>query len=108
MRGIANAQRDPIEQAIDVGANVPQAWAAGSVFSLLQAILGIVPDAPRGKLHIAPLLPAWLPVGRARGYADGDGCRNCLWPRFQPKHGWHAPCPGFRWWPCFSSGWAAS
>ena len=28
-----------------VGANVPQAWAAGSVFSLLQAILGIVPDA---------------------------------------------------------------
>ena len=44
-----------------VGANVPQAWAAGSVFSLLQAILGIVPDAPRGKLHIDPLLPAWLP-----------------------------------------------
>src|SRR6201981_3049862 len=44
-----------------LGANVPQAWAAGSVFSLMQAILGIVPDAPHGKLYVDPLLPAWLP-----------------------------------------------
>ena len=44
-----------------LGANVPQAWAAGSVFALLQAILGFGPDAPRGKLHVDPLLPAWLP-----------------------------------------------
>ena len=44
-----------------LGANVPQAWAAGSVFALLQAILGVVPDAPRGKLHVDPLLPEWLP-----------------------------------------------
>jgi glycogen debranching enzyme len=44
-----------------LGANVPQAWAAGSVFTLMQAILGIVPDAPRGKLYVDPLLPAWLP-----------------------------------------------
>jgi len=44
-----------------LGANVPQAWAAGSVFALMQAILGFVPDAPRGKLHIDPLLPKWLP-----------------------------------------------
>jgi len=44
-----------------VGANVPQAWAAGSVFFLLQAILGLVPDAPRGKLYLDPLLPRWLP-----------------------------------------------
>ena len=28
---------------------------------MLQAILGFVPDAPRGKLHVDPLLPAWLP-----------------------------------------------
>ena len=33
-----------------LGANVPQAWAAGSVFALLQAILGFVPDAPRGEI----------------------------------------------------------
>jgi glycogen debranching enzyme len=44
-----------------LGANIPQAWAAGSVFALMQAMLGFVPDAPRGKLYVDPLLPAWLP-----------------------------------------------
>ncbi len=44
-----------------LGANVPQAWAAGSAFMLLQALLGIQPDAPRGKLFIDPHLPSWLP-----------------------------------------------
>ncbi len=44
-----------------LGANVPQAWAAGSVFSLMQAMLGFMPDAPNNKLYIDPSLPAWLP-----------------------------------------------
>jgi glycogen debranching enzyme len=44
-----------------LGANVPQAWAAGSVLSLLRAILGIRPDAPRGRIFVDPELPAWLP-----------------------------------------------
>jgi glycogen debranching enzyme len=44
-----------------LGANVPQAWAAGSVFLLMQAILGFKPDAPRGKLYVDPSLPEWLP-----------------------------------------------
>src|SRR5271166_193368 len=44
-----------------LGANVPQAWAAGSVFSLMQAMLGFLPDAAHGKLYIDPLLPPWLP-----------------------------------------------
>jgi glycogen debranching enzyme len=44
-----------------LGANVPQAWAAGSCFALLQALLGIQPDAPNGKLYVDPALPAWLP-----------------------------------------------
>ena len=44
-----------------LGANVPQAWAAGSVFALIQAILGYQPDAPRGKLYLDPVLPQWLP-----------------------------------------------
>jgi glycogen debranching enzyme len=43
------------------GANVPQAWAAGSIFSFLQALLGFEPDAPRGKLYLDPVLPDWLP-----------------------------------------------
>ena len=44
-----------------LGANVPQAWAAGSPFVLLQAMLGLQPDAPRGKLYVDPALPDWLP-----------------------------------------------
>ena len=44
-----------------IGANVPQAWAAGSAFMLMQAMLGFVPDAPRNKLYIDPVLPDWLP-----------------------------------------------
>src|SRR6516165_2110394 len=44
-----------------IGANVPQAWAAGSVFMLTQALLGFLPDAPHNKLYIDPYLPAWLP-----------------------------------------------
>lgn len=44
-----------------LGANVPQAWAAGSVFTLLRAMLGFVPDARRGKLYVDPELPRWLP-----------------------------------------------
>ena len=44
-----------------LGANVPQAWAAGSVFALLQAILGIEQDAPNQRLWVDPALPHWLP-----------------------------------------------
>src|SRR5215475_2998604 len=44
-----------------LGANIPQAWAAGSVFLLMQAILGFRPNAPRGKLYVDPSLPEWLP-----------------------------------------------
>jgi glycogen debranching enzyme len=44
-----------------LGANVPQAWAAGSVFALLQAILGIEQDAPNQLLWVDPALPRWLP-----------------------------------------------
>jgi glycogen debranching enzyme len=43
-----------------LGANVPQAWAAGSVFSMVQAILGFQPDAPHKMLHVDPVLPPWL------------------------------------------------
>ena len=44
-----------------IGANVPQAWAAGSAFMLTGALLGILPDAPRNKLYVDPSLPGWLP-----------------------------------------------
>jgi glycogen debranching enzyme len=44
-----------------VGANVPQGWAAGSIFSLLQAMLGFQPDAPNKILYVDPVLPDWMP-----------------------------------------------
>jgi glycogen debranching enzyme len=58
----AGIQRDETNFPVQyLGANVPQAWAAGSVFSFLQAILGIEPDAPNRRLYIDPVLPSWLP-----------------------------------------------
>ncbi len=44
-----------------LGANVPQAWAAGSAFFLLQCVVGAVCDAPGGKLYLDAILPEWLP-----------------------------------------------
>jgi glycogen debranching enzyme len=58
----AGLQRDGSNFPVQYpGANVPQAWAAGSVFSLVQALLGIQPDAPNNVLYVDPHLPAWLP-----------------------------------------------
>jgi glycogen debranching enzyme len=81
-------QRDPTSFPVQyLGANVPQAWAAGSCFAMLQMILGFQPDAPAGRLYIDPALPEWLPeltisdlrVGELmfdlRFWRDGDATR---------------------------------
>jgi glycogen debranching enzyme len=60
--------------AVYPNANTPQAWSASSVYSLLQAMLGLYPYAPLKMLIVDPHLPEWLPeitlrdlrVGRAR------------------------------------------
>jgi glycogen debranching enzyme len=53
----AGLQRDPTGFPVQyLGANVPQAWAAGTPFALLQAMLGLQQDAPRGKLYVDPAL----------------------------------------------------
>ena len=44
-----------------LGANIPQAWAAGSIFQLIQAMLGLRADAPNHRLAVHPTLPTWLP-----------------------------------------------
>ncbi|MEI7711933.1 MAG: glycogen debranching N-terminal domain-containing protein [Rhodospirillales bacterium] len=57
----AGLQRDPMGFPVRyAGANVPQGWAAGSAFALLQALLGIAPDAPNDTLYLDPHLPEWL------------------------------------------------
>jgi glycogen debranching enzyme len=46
----------------------PQAWAAGTIFLMLQAALGIQPDAPGNALRIVqPTLPPWLDEIHVRG-----------------------------------------
>lgn len=53
----------------------PQAWASGSLLLMLQAVLGLSPEAPARLLHVQnPVLPGFLrdltvtglPVGRSR------------------------------------------
>ncbi len=40
-------------------ANVPQAWAAGSVLQMVRILLGLEPDVPTGRIYLDPALPAW-------------------------------------------------
>ncbi len=40
-------------------ANVPQAWAAGSVLHMVRILLGLEPDVPAGRIYLDPALPAW-------------------------------------------------
>ena len=63
------------------GANVPQAWAAGSAFALLQALLGIAPDAPNNRLYVDPLLPEWLPEVTLKDLRCGQNCYDIRFRR---------------------------
>jgi glycogen debranching enzyme len=57
----AGTKREPGAFPVQyLGANVPQAWAAGSVFHLLRAILGLEADAHKRTLYVDPVLPHWL------------------------------------------------
>lgn len=42
-------------------ANVPQAWAAGSIFHAVRILLGLEPDVPAGVVYLDPALPPWCP-----------------------------------------------
>jgi glycogen debranching enzyme len=53
--------------------NVPQAWTAAAIGSLVQSMLGITPFAPAGTLILVrPSLPAWLPHLTLRRLHIGD------------------------------------
>ena len=69
----AGIERDPTSFPIQyLGANVPQAWAAGSAFMFLQAIIGFQPDASAGMLYLDPTLPDWLPDLAVSGLRMGQ------------------------------------
>jgi hypothetical protein len=54
-----------------IGADVPQAWAAGSIFSLVYATLGLQPDAARRRLYVDPVLPPWIETLTLRNLTVG-------------------------------------
>jgi glycogen debranching enzyme len=61
-------------------AGIPQAWAAGSAFHLLNALLAMRPDAPNGKLYVDPRLPDWLPELTLSGVrVAGDEVQLRFW-----------------------------
>jgi len=73
-----------------VGANVPQAWAAGSIFHLLQAVLGLRGDVPANRLLVDPQLPRWLPDVTLRGLAVGNAHVDLRFWRDEEATRWDA------------------
>jgi glycogen debranching enzyme len=53
------------------GANIPQGWASGSIFQMVQTMLGLRADAPHKRLYVNPTLPEWLPELQLRGLHVG-------------------------------------
>ena len=58
-----------------LGANVPQAWAAGSVFRFVAILCGLhaTTDADGSRLYVNPALPDWMPEIRIRNLRVGGG-----------------------------------
>ncbi|MGK2849914.1 MAG: amylo-alpha-1,6-glucosidase [Candidatus Limnocylindrales bacterium] len=58
-----------------LGANVPQAWAAGAIFRLIAILCGIhAATGPAGsRLYVDPMLPDWLPELTIRNLRAGSG-----------------------------------
>jgi glycogen debranching enzyme len=69
----AGLPRDPGGFPVQyLGANVPQAWAAGAVIHLVTVLLGLDADAPHRHLTLRPWLPAWLEEVRLTNLRVGD------------------------------------
>ena len=62
---------------------LPQAWAAGSGFMMLQACLGIRVDGWHNEIHIVrPQLPPGIEQVALRGIAVGPWCVDVVFRRF--------------------------
>jgi glycogen debranching enzyme len=71
-----------------LGANVPQAWAAGAVIHAVDVLLGLDADAPGGRLTLRPALPEWLDEVGLTSLGVGPGSVDLIATR-QP-HGSHS------------------
>jgi glycogen debranching enzyme len=87
----AGVQREPGTFPVQYpGANVPQAWACGATFQLLQAILGIQADAPSNRLYVDPDLPPWLPDVTLHGLRVGEATLDLTFFRDHERTRWDA------------------
>jgi glycogen debranching enzyme len=69
----AGLNRDPGGFPVQyLGANVPQAWAAGSIIHFTTTLTGLEADAPNGRLVVRPALPSWLDEVRFEKLGVGD------------------------------------
>ena len=66
-----------------LGASVPQAWAAGSIFRLIAVLCGIhaASDQRGSTLYVDPALPDWLPELTISNLRAGDGAVGLRVPR---------------------------
>lgn len=67
--GYPEGEGEPVRYPV---ACSPQAWAAATPFMLIQAVLGLEPDAPRGVLRLRPRLPEGMSRVRVRGLRVGE------------------------------------
>jgi glycogen debranching enzyme len=56
-----------------LGANVPQAWAAASVFRFVAILCGIHAVGSQRRIYVNPNLPDWLPSITIRNLRAGSG-----------------------------------
>jgi glycogen debranching enzyme len=66
-----------------LGANVPQAWAAASVFRLVAILCGIHSVGSQRKIYVNPILPDWLPSITLRNLRAGKGAADLRMERDQ-------------------------
>jgi glycogen debranching enzyme len=70
------------------GANIPQAWATGTIFHMLRTLLGLRADAPHRCLYVRPTLPEWLPLLEVQRLRVGDCVLDLLFWREHEKSCW--------------------
>ncbi|MHB1488209.1 MAG: amylo-alpha-1,6-glucosidase [Acidimicrobiales bacterium] len=69
-----------------LGANVPQAWAAGAVVHLFSSLLGLRADAPNHSVTVDPALPEWMGEVSVSNLRVGDAAVDLV-VRRQPDRG---------------------
>lgn len=79
----------PVEYPV---ACIPQAWASGAMFMMLQSILGLTPDAPSSILYVNdPRLPPWLNYVKLADVYIGDSRSTITFNRQDGVTGFTVP-----------------